>query len=435
MEFIKGQKIKLDQLVPNMKITLKSDINFINGNVNIDMCCFGVDKDDKLSDDRYFIFYNQLTSPEKSIVKLQDRNVFEIDVKLLPQTIKKIVLCVSVDGKCTMKSVQSGSLKFIDGLKEVGEFKIQGKDYSNEKSVILAEIYEKDGIWRLGIVASGFNGGLGDILRNYGGEEIEDAEESNLDHLDKQDHITQEDLGKKIYLEKKEKVQKLVLEKAPHLIDLTKKVSITLEKKHMEQVVASVVVVLDNSGSMDWQYRNGDIQGAMDKLLPIALMFDDDGELDTWAFASKVKHLSAITVENIKNYLSKESRGWEKWHIGLGNDEPKVISELINKYKYNNLPVYVIFLSDGGIYETKKIKKLLIEAAHYPIFWQFVGIGGSNYGILEELDEMDGRIVDNANFFSIDNINSLSDESLYEKLLNEFPIWLKEASSKGIIKK
>lgn len=201
----------------------------------------------------------------------------------------------------------------------------------------------------------------------------------------------------------------------------------------MEQVIASVVVVLDNSGSMYQQYKNGDVQKAMDK--PIALMFDDDGELDTWAFASKVKHLSPITLDKIKNYINEESRGWNKWNIGAVNNEPKVMSELVSQYKHNNLPVYVIFLSDGGIYETNKIKKLLIKAAHYPIFWQFVGIGGSNYGILEELDEMEGRVVNNANFFSIDNIDSLSDEVLYEKLLNEFPMWLKEASSKGTIKK
>ncbi|AVK47521.1 hypothetical protein AXY43_05500 [Clostridium sp. MF28] len=180
MEFIKGQKIKLEQLVPNMKITLKSDINFSKENIDVDMCCFGVDKDNKLSDDRYFIFYNQLVSPEKSIKKIQDKNVFEIDIKLLPPTIKKIILCVSVDEEYAMKDVKDGNLKFMDEGQEVGIFKIEDKDYSNEKSIILAEIYEKDGIWRLGIVASGFNGGLGDILKNYGGEEIEETEESNL---------------------------------------------------------------------------------------------------------------------------------------------------------------------------------------------------------------------------------------------------------------
>lgn len=427
MEFIKGQKIKLEQLVPHMKITLKANINFSKDN-NIDMCCFGVDKEDKLSDDKYFIFYNQLNSPEKSIKKVQDKNIFEIDFKVLPATIKKIVLCVTIDGECTMKDVQNSSLQFMDGTKEVGEFKIKGIDYTNEKSIILCEIYEKDGIWRVSIVASGFKGDLGDILRNYGGEESKELEVKESTETKQE-----ENLGKKNYLEKKDRVQKLVLEKAPHLIDLTKKVAITLEKKHIQDVIARVVVVLDKSGSMNHQYKNGDVQRAMDKLLPIALMFDDDSELDMWAFAEKTKHLAPISLDNIKDYLVKEAGGWKNWNIGGTNNEPCVIQEIINIYNNSELPVCVIFISDGGIYKQGPIKSLMIESSKYPIFWQFVGLGGNNYGVLEKLDNLNGRVVDNANFFAIDNINSLSDKALYEKLLNEFPQWLKEASLKGII--
>ncbi len=361
MELIKGQKIKLEQLVPNLKLTLKSDINFIKS--NIDMCCFGVDKENKLSDDRYFIFYNQLNSPEKSIKKVQDKNIFEIDFKSLPATIKKIVLCVTIDGECTMKDVQNGSLKFTDGTKEVGEFKIKSIDYTNEKSIILCEIYERDGIWRLSIVASGFNGSLSDILRNYGGEEIDEPEVNEVTTI-KQDG----NFVKNNYLEKKDRVQKLVLQKAPHLIDLTKKVAITLEKKSMQKIIARVVVVLDKSGSMNHQYVNEDVQKAMDKLLPIALMFDDDSELDAWAFAEKSKHLSPISLDNIKDYLVKEACGWKKRNIGGINNEPCIIQEIINMYNDSDLPTYIIFISDGGIYKQGPIKKLMIESSKYPIF-------------------------------------------------------------------
>ncbi|KJR46304.1 tellurium resistance protein [Desulfosporosinus sp. I2] len=55
------------------------------------------------------------------------------------------------------------------------------------------------------------------------------------------------------------------------------------------------------------------------------------------------------------------------------------------------------------------------------MFWQFVGIGRENYGILEKLDTMESRVVDNANFFALDDIDRISDEQLYERLLNEFP--------------
>ncbi|MFP1529412.1 VWA domain-containing protein [Escherichia coli] len=32
----------------------------------------------------------------------------------------------------------------------------------------------------------------------------------------------------------------------------------------------------------------------------------------------------------------------------------------------------------------------------YPIFWKFVGLGGSSYGILKNLDDFTDRRVDNA---------------------------------------
>ena len=181
------------------------------------------------------------------------------------------------------------------------------------------------------------------------------------------------------------------------------------------------------------QYKGGDVQRAMDKLLPIALMFDDDGELDTWAFAQKSIHLSSINLDNINGYLNNEEGGWNKWDIGGVNNEPVVMKELIKEYKKSKEPVYIIFISDGGIYKKGPIKKLIIESSSKPIFWQFVGIGGHDYGILEELDTLGKRAVDNSNFFAIDNIDSLSDEELYEKLLNEFPKWLKEAKGKKII--
>ncbi len=48
--------------------------------------------------------------------------------------------------------------------------KLSGTDFSQEKAIIAIEVYRKDS-WRFNAVARGFNGGLSDLLRNYGGEE------------------------------------------------------------------------------------------------------------------------------------------------------------------------------------------------------------------------------------------------------------------------
>jgi hypothetical protein len=46
---------------------------------------------------------------------------------------------------------------------------------------------------------------------------------------------------------------------------------------------------------------------------------------------------------------------------------------------------------------------------------------------------MEGRFIDNANFFHIKDIEKISDEELYNNLLNEFPEWLAIAKTKGIL--
>lgn len=76
---------------------------------------------------------------------------------------------------------------------------------------------------------------------------------------------------------------------------------------------------------------------------------------------------------------------------------------------------------------------LLKKSARIVLFWQFVGIGDSNFDTLKKLDEMEGRFIDNANFFHIQDIEAISDEEIYNLLLNEFPEWLKEAKAKRVI--
>jgi hypothetical protein len=186
---------------------------------------------------------------------------------------------------------------------------------------------------------------------------------------------------------------------------------------------------------MHKQYKSGRVQALLDRVLPLALHFDDDGRFEVWAFDRKPKVLPAVTTANIKNYIETAHGGWKKWYGGV-NDEPKVMREVIDFYRAepHAPPAYVLFVSDGGVHQNKAIKALMTEAAQYPIFWQFMGLGGRNYGVLEKLDTMTGRIVDNCGFFAIDDLHDLSDAQLYDRLLEEFPDWLKAATAQGIIR-
>jgi hypothetical protein len=192
-------------------------------------------------------------------------------------------------------------------------------------------------------------------------------------------------------------LEKKLEKEAPQLLSLAKKLSISLEKNQLQEVLARVAIVIDASGSMSISYQNGTVQAVIDRIVLLAARLDDDGNLDTWFYASRHEKHPDMTISNVANYLSKQVKNGFLGIIkglGIGNNEPPVMKEVLDTYKNSTLPVLVIFITDGGIYETSNIKKILMEASSYPIFWQFVGVAGSNYGVLEDLDKMKGRIVE-----------------------------------------
>jgi hypothetical protein len=270
---------------------------------------------------------------------------------------------------------------------------------------------------------SGLRRGLAALVRHFGGtvEEIASAPAPAPPVVVPE--------GSRVSLEKK-------IAKAPHLVSLAKTAETTLLAYRLTKVVARVALVLDASGSMNWQYAKGRIQDLIDRMVPLALHFDDDGALECWAYASRVRALPAATVENCRRYVDEADGGWRRWMKEirpLTNNEPTVIAAIIAALGASPLPVYVLFVTDGGVTKNREIARLIVDAARLPIFWQFVGIGGRDYGILERLDTMQGRMVDNAGFFSIDDLQTVAAQDFYDRLLREFPQWLDAARRASVI--
>ncbi|MBR0062032.1 MAG: VWA domain-containing protein, partial [Selenomonadaceae bacterium] len=138
---------------------------------------------------------------------------------------------------------------------------------------------------------------------------------------------------------------------------------------------------------------------------------------------------------NMRNYEQAVPYDWQRLmrNLGYGTEELVVMRDVVAEYETSTLPAYVVFITDGGFYDTSNIKKFMTDASYLPIFWQFVGVNGSGYGLLEELDNMNGRYVDNANFFALDDFRRVDNKELYSRLLNEFPTWLKLCKSNGVL--
>ncbi len=574
MNIQRGFRDKMEKYAdPNQELCVEMQVG---GNAVYDYCCFGVDAAGKLSDDRYMVFYNQVHSPQQEITYVNDGGKARFNIRLsqLPPAIQKLVFTVSIDGNGTMGQITSHTLRILKNQQAVVEMTLTGKDFQQEKAIISLEIYRKD-VWRFAAVASGFNGGLGDLLRAYGGEESgEEAPQAQAtapanhtpsnpampspygNNTAAQNNTASPDVphtstyaiptaqssvpqnlvppptyslptpqssmpqnlappptyslptpqgsmpqnvappptytavngqapaampAQQAYTQVSNNTQaqnpygqpsantqvqnpygqpsvntpaqnpygqapanaqvqtgKVSLEKklqtnAPGLVSLAKPLQVELEKRNLQNCVARVALVLDMSGSMTGRYRDGVVQDIVNKTLPLAVQFDDDGQLDFWYYGNRPQRMPSVTMQN---YLNAVPVNWkELMHsIGATNNEPPVMKEVVSEYKKSRLPAYVLFITDGGVSNEAKIRKILQEASKYPIFWQFVGVGGSNYGILERLDTMTDRYVDNAGFFALDDFKSVSSSELYGRLLNEFPAWLDAAHQRKILK-
>lgn len=217
--------------------------------------------------------------------------------------------------------------------------------------------------------------------------------------------------------------------KAPQLVELRKAVDSKIQKNsEMQGHVAKVALVLDYSGSMSNLYRSGSVQKLAERVLALGTAFDDDGEIDIFIFESNAHYVGSL---GITNYVNGINRLVSKYQMGSTNYSDAM--RLVRKhYKSNaglvsnflgkkSLPTYVMFITDGEPDSRSDAEKQIREASKEPIFWQFMGVGGTHFEFLSKLDTMTGRFIDNAGFFAISNPDSISDNNLYEKMLSEYP--------------
>ncbi|WP_372637755.1 VWA domain-containing protein [Cohnella sp.] len=428
--------------LPNDR-TLEIAVEWTTSPAELDVSCFMVNEQGKVPSDRYFIFYNQAEDPERN-VRFEPQNPhsvkFSIDLNgLLASPIQKCVFAATLDGPGTFSEVQGCKVTAQCSGSEIVYECSEGKA---EKTLVLVELERHGGWIKLRAIGRGFNGGLKPLAESHGVVvEEPEAEEAAAPQVAAASSVasapapasapTPASTPVSNPTETKVNLTKIDL--------LKKKVKVSLEKKRMDAIKARVAVVFDASGSMTSLYQKGTVQRAFEKVLAIAACMDDDGVMDVWFFGSKSKRAPSVTENDYEDYVKKTYPAPRLFGgLGSGNNEPLVMADIIRKYTKEEpsdvLPTYVIFFSDGGIYETKKISKLLIDSSKSSIFWQFVGLGNANFGVLQELDHLQGRFIDNANFFALSDLDQVGDEELYDRIFNEFPDWYRQAKEKGILR-
>ncbi|MFD5519885.1 TerD family protein [Streptomyces sp. NPDC127066] len=174
-EFQRGHKAKISDLTAGTDLYV--GVQITGPGLTFDISCFGLDADERLSDDRYFVFFNQPKSPEESIQLLGaqsgDTESFRVTLDRIPARIQKLSFTATIDGAGQMSQIAPGYLRVVAGGEEVARYAFSGAEFSTERAVMLGDFYLKD-VWRFAAVGQGFDGGLDALLKNFGGEVAEE---------------------------------------------------------------------------------------------------------------------------------------------------------------------------------------------------------------------------------------------------------------------
>ncbi|MDT0306265.1 TerD family protein [Streptomyces sp. DSM 44917] len=176
--FKRGQKARLTDLTLGTDLYVGVQIG--GPGLTFDISCFGLDAAERLSDDRYFVFYNQPKSPEESLQLLGaqagDTESFRVTLDRVPDAIHRLAFTATLDGDGTMSQVAPGYLRIVAGGEEIVRYAFDGSEFTTERAVMLGDFYRKDG-WRFAAVGQGFDGGLAALLRHFGGEVADEEPE------------------------------------------------------------------------------------------------------------------------------------------------------------------------------------------------------------------------------------------------------------------
>lgn len=427
----KGEKISLDKEIAsrNFLVGISWDQSGHN-DYEIDSSVMLLSERGKLEEETDFIFYNNPTSLNKEITLLDKKinnyqKIFELNLDKTSKNISKLMFLLTIEDGDKLNR-RFGDLKnikidILDKNTNNTLISYQITDLTKETALILADIYIRNNEWRIQPRGEGFNSGLASIIKEYGSEKVQVSDEK------------EEPKKETIKLEKTPQGSIDFVKKHKERIDLVKK-EISLQK--LDNIKAQVVIAIDISFSMQELFKSGVVQDTIDKVLPLAMQFDDDGIVDVWAFHDKsFNHKTPYMPENRENYINNEilrNYDWGATNYSL------VFKGVGNKYSNagkNEPPVFVLFFTDGDCMYKKQSEQEMKAISSKGIFWKFIGLGGgrNSFDFLQKLDDLKDRVIDNADFIHVPNIKNIKDEELYKLLLQEFSSWIQNAKSKGII--
>jgi tellurium resistance protein TerD len=137
------------------------------------------DRDSRAPSERYFVFFNQLSSPDESVTRRSqllgdDREQIEVDLPDVPPEIARIVVALYInDGPGARRSLgqlRDCSIRVLDRAN--GQELVRSENLApalrSETAILLGELYRHTSGWKFKVIGQGYDNGIAGIASDYG---------------------------------------------------------------------------------------------------------------------------------------------------------------------------------------------------------------------------------------------------------------------------
>ena len=182
----KGGNVSLTKAAPGLTgvlVALGWDARTTSGaEFDLDASALLVGPSGKVLADDYFVFFNNLKSPDGSVEHTGDNltgegegddELIKVNLAGVPGTVDKIVFPVSIyDAEARQQSfgqVRNAYIRVVNQADnaELARYDLS-EDASTETAMIFGEVYRNTGDWKFRAIGQGYASGLAGIARDYG---------------------------------------------------------------------------------------------------------------------------------------------------------------------------------------------------------------------------------------------------------------------------
>lgn len=182
----KGGNVSLSKAEPGLKkvlVGLGWESRATDGAAfDLDASVFLLTDSGKVRADNDFIFYNNLSSTDGSVVHSGDNRTgagagddeaVRVNLPSVPADVKRIVFAVTIHDAETRRQnfgmVSSAFIRVVndENTNEIARYDLS-EDSSTETAMIFGELYRNGDEWKFKAVGQGYNGGLGPLAQSFG---------------------------------------------------------------------------------------------------------------------------------------------------------------------------------------------------------------------------------------------------------------------------